>query len=294
MQISVLHPNPVPPASAKQLIYEARKRGHKAIYVRPQEVRVTYDGATRLFHNRKELKPDVAFIRGTSAPSSVEHFIWTTNIVKILEEAGAFTVNSYSSIVLSRDKSLLPSILVKNGIKVPRTLITENLQIALDFINEVKKVVLKPIIGSLGRGVILLEDVDVAYTILKQLLSWNQPLLLQEYIEKKENRDIRILVINGEIYAAYYRKAKPGFFKTNLAQGAIPEPASLDEELKEMALKIAEILNIFYVGIDVAESVTGERYVLEANASPNWKGPLYMGLNPAEKLIVEVEKELKR
>ncbi|MBE9391668.1 RimK family alpha-L-glutamate ligase [Fervidicoccus fontis] len=295
MKISVIHPSAIPPFSARQIIREAKARGHSANYIRPQELNVIYVNNSRIIiRGKREIKPEIAFIRGMSYPGSIEHFIWMTNIVKILEETETFTINSYSSIMTARDKSLLPLILSKNGLPYPKTIITEDLQKALDVINEYGKVVVKPIIGSLGRGVMLLDNVDVAYTVLKQLLSWNQPILLQEFINKKDNRDIRILVINGEIYAAYYRKARPGLFKTNIAQGATPEPAVLDEELKELSIKTTELLGLFYAGIDIAESEKGERYILEANASPNWKGPLSMGLNPARKLVEEAEKTYKK
>jgi len=295
MKIAVMHPSATPPPSCRELIYESKKLGFKSYYFRPQDVTVSYDGSKiGLFRRGRELDAEVTFVRGTSSPSSIEQFTWMTNIVKLIELSGGSAINSYSSIVTARDKSLLPALLGKRGIRFPRTFVTNDLQRALSIVNEMGKAVVKPIIGSLGRGVILLDNEDVAYSILKQLLAWGQPLLLQEYIEKKEGRDIRLLVINGEVFAAYYRKARPGFFKTNLAQGGTPEKAELDDELREIAVSTTELLGLFYGGIDVAESTKGERFVLEANASPNWKGAQFLGLNPAKKLIEEAVKEVRK
>jgi len=295
MKIAVMHPSATPPPSCRELIYESKKLGFKSYYFRPQDVTVSYDGSKiGLFRRGRELDAEVTFVRGTSSPSSIEQFTWMTNIVRLIELSGGSAINSYSSIVTARDKSLLPALLGKRGIRFPRTFVTNDLQRALSIVNEMGKAVVKPIIGSLGRGVILLDNEDVAYSILKQLLAWGQPLLLQEYIEKKEGRDIRLLVINGEVFAAYYRKARPGFFKTNLAQGGTPEKAELDDELREIAVSTTELLGLFYGGIDVAESTEGERFVLEANASPNWKGAQFLGLNPAKKLIEEAVKEVRK
>lgn len=295
MKIAVMHPSATPPPSCRELIYESKKLGFKSYYFRPQDVTVSYDGSKiGLFRRGRELDAEVTFVRGTSSPSSIEQFTWMTNIVKLIELSGGSAINSYSSIVTARDKSLLPALLGKRGIRFPRTFVTNDLQRALSIVNEMGKAVVKPIIGSLGRGVILLDNEDVAYSILKQLLAWGQPLLLQEYIEKKEGRDIRLLVINGEVFAAYYRKARPGFFKTNLAQGGTPEKAELDDELREIAVSTTELLGLFYGGIDVAESTEGERFVLEANASPNWKGAQFLGLNPARKLIEEAVREVRK
>jgi len=295
MKIAVMHPSATPPPSCRELIYESKKLGFKSYYFRPQDVTVSYDGSKiGLFRRGRELDAEVTFVRGTSSPSSIEQFTWMTNIVKLIELSGGSAINSYSSIVTARDKSLLPALLGKRGIRFPRTFVTNDLQRALSIVNEMGKAVVKPIIGSLGRGVILLDNEDVAYSILKQLLAWGQPLLLQEYIEKKEGRDIRLLVINREVFAAYYRKARPGFFKTNLAQGGTPEKAELDDELREIAVSTTELLGLFYGGIDVAESTEGERFVLEANASPNWKGAQFLGLNPAKKLIEEAVREVRK
>ena len=295
MKIAVMHPSATPPPSCREIIYEAKKLGAKVIYLRPQDVTVSYrENEIEIYRRGKKLDLDIVFVRGTSSPSSIEQFTWMTNVVKLFESVGSFTINSYSSIVLARDKSILPAILSKRSIKFPKTYITNDLQKALSIVNELGKAVVKPIIGSLGRGVMMLENEDVAYSILKQLLAWGQPLLLQEYIEKKEGRDIRLLVINGAVFAAYYRKARPGFFKTNLAQGGIPEKAELDNELEKIAISTTEALGLFYGGIDIAESTDGGRFVLEANASPNWKGAQFLGLNPAKKLVEEAWKNFKK
>lgn len=286
-----MHPSATPPPSCREILFEAKKLGVGGTYFRPQDITVAYsNGSLDIFKKGRELNADIVFVRGTSSPSSIEQFTWMTNIVRIIESKGSMTINSYDSIILARDKSMLPSILQKRGINFPRTYVTNDLQVALNVVGKLGKTVVKPIIGSLGRGIMLLDNEDIAYTVLKQLLAWGQPLLLQEYIEKKEGRDIRVLVINGEIYAAYYRKAQPGHFKTNLAQGGVPEKAEIDSEISEIALSTADVLKLFYGGIDIAESVEGERFVLEANASPNWKGALYLGLNPARKLVEEAIK----
>ncbi len=293
--LGVMHPNPIPPPTSKHIIVEAKKRGFKTKYLRPQEITVSYSGKETLFYLRsRELTLDIIFPRGTTLHGPVEQHLWRTDIVKIMEENGITAINNYQSISKSRDKALTPLYLRANGIPFPPTIITENISIALTTISEWGSALIKPLMGSLGRGIILVKDPDTAYPILKQLLSWGQPLIIQKFIEKKDNKDLRALIINGQAYATYYRKGRKGTFKTNVAQGAVVEQAKPSEEIIEIAIKTTEALGLFYAGVDIAESVDGELYVLEANASPNWMGAIQLGYNPAGRLVEEAVKNARK
>ncbi|MEM0112781.1 MAG: hypothetical protein QXS56_04155, partial [Fervidicoccaceae archaeon] len=164
MRIAVMHPSATPPPSCREILFEAKKLGVGGTYFRPQDITVAYsNGSLDIFKKGRELNADIVFVRGTSSPSSIEQFTWMTNIVRIIESKGSMTINSYDSIILARDKSMLPSILQKRGINFPRTYVTNDLQVALNVVGKLGKTVVKPIIGSLGRGIMLLDNEDIAY-----------------------------------------------------------------------------------------------------------------------------------
>jgi ribosomal protein S6--L-glutamate ligase len=287
-RIGVIHPNPVPPPTTKHIIATARKMGYKAHYLRPQELSALYDeGTTRILKGNKPVEIDIAFPRGTTLHGPVEQHVWRADIIALLEEQGIVTINNHKSILVTRDKGLTPVLLMKKGLPVPPTMVTEDLNKAMEKLALWGKAVVKPLMGSLGRGIFLVENPDVAYPYLKQLLSLGQPLILQKFIRKKHNRDIRIITINNEVFFSYYRIGRKDSFKTNLAQGGKVEYAEIGDEIREIAIKTTEALGLFYAGVDIAENENGEYFVLEANASPNWRGAIELGRNPAEKLLME-------
>ncbi len=288
-----MHPNPTPPSIVRQLIEESRKEGHQTLYLRPQEISLFLLDNPSLYRRSKPLQLNILFVRGISGPLSIEQFLFRGDILRVFEENNVMTINSSKAIQVARDKLLTSIFLKKKGILVPKSVLTEDLNQALKIVEEWGRVLVKPLVGSLGRGIIMLDDPDIAYPILKQLLSWSQPILLQEYIEKPGNRDLRVLVINGEVYASYYRVGKEGSFKTNVAQGARIEPVEIGEEVREIAVKATETLGLFYAGVDLVETPNGY-VVLEANASPNWKGAIILGKNPAKKLVREAVKSVRK
>lgn len=293
--LGVMHQSSVPPPSARDLLEEARRLGLRAFYMRPQELAACVSGEEPSLIRRGELlRLDVLLVRGLGHPLSVEQLAYRLSLLRHIELQGTLVTNSSLSIELARNKFLALLKLREAGVPVPPTLITESLPLALRFVEKWGSVVVKPVIGSMGRGVILLRDPDIAYAVFRQLLTWSQPLMLQKYYEKIGNRDLRVLVINGEPYVAYYRVAREGSFKTNVAQGAKIEPAgSSFGDSGELAIRAAKALGLFYAGVDIMETSEGS-FVLEVNASPNWKGAKILGYNPAAKLIEELIKARRR
>lgn len=294
LRVAVMHSASSPPLIARQIMSKARELGAKVKYIRVQDASVVLEGdSAKVYIGSSPLEAELVFVRGVGGPQSVEEHVFKFDVVKALEDQGTLTINSYESIIRARDKLRTLMLLKGRGIPVPETLVTTSLDAALHFTQRWGRVVVKPIVGSLGRGVMLLDDVDIAYSVYRQLLSWHQPLLIQKYYEKRGNRDLRVLVVDEEVVASYYRVAREGLFKTNLAQGARVEPAEKDPETLELAVRATEALGLFYAGVDVMEA-DGRLFVLEVNASPNWKGALQLGIDPSDKLVRKAFERVRR
>lgn len=297
-KIAVVADRFVPPWSARQILLALDSLGVSSIYLRPCDVMSLIDRDNSSVVYTNSLKPidfDAVILRDLGVAITLEMFLRRINVFKHIEMMNKPVVNPVDSIVTARDKYLSLLLLEKAGIRVPKTVVLEDYFTATKIANEWKNVVVKPMIGSMGFGIIKAESPDIVYTIAKTLTQLRQPIYVQEFVEKP-GRDIRLLAIGDEIVAAYYRvQNNPNEWKTNIAQGAHAEPITrIDSELEDIAFKTLRTLRLHYGGIDVAETKDGY-IVFEVNASPQWRGiQRVTNINPALKLAKYVVSMIRR
>ncbi|RLC80324.1 MAG: RimK family alpha-L-glutamate ligase [Chloroflexi bacterium] len=206
-----------------------------------------------------------------SIPSgSLEQIIFRVDALHRLEDLGVRVVNSARTIERTVDKYYTSALLEDAGIPTPRTVVTERFDEAMEAFRELgSDVVVKPLFGSEGRGMVRVCDEDAAYRVFRALELGRYVFYLQEFIPHA-NWDIRAFVIGGEVVAAMVRHADS--WKTNVARGARAEPLELSEELRELSLKASAILEADYAGVDILRAEDGGYYVIEVNGIPGWKG----------------------
>ncbi len=299
--IAVIHSYETLTWTTKQLLKAVEKYGGKPIYLTWNHILLRtgrdIDREDYLEVRNKKLLLDAVVVRSLGRSISPEQFISRLSILQVMESNNVFVVNPSLSLLKARNKFLSLNILRMKHIPVPETSLTENPSIALQLVDKsAKPLVVKPIIGSLGLGLFRVDDVDTAYHVINLLSRLKQPIVLQRYIEKKDSRDIRVLVIDQEIVGAMYRYAPESTWKTNIARGAKPVKAEITENIRRIALKATESLGLFYAGIDIAEEARTENvYVLEVNASPLWRGlQRVTQVNIANILVEKIIKYLKR
>ncbi len=294
-RIAVLHDSPKPTWTSRRLLQAIRELGHKPLYLIASYLTITSEQQCPLRYRGKCLNLDAIIVRSLGRSLNIERFLTRIAALEYLESQGILVVNPTASLRITRDKASMFVRLAKHGIRVPATVMTENPLEALRVIREWGKVVIKPVVGSLGLGSFYVDDVDTGYRIVSLLASLNQPIYMQKYIEKKGNRDIRVFIVDEEVVAAIYRIAPPGMWKTNIAQGAKPVACKPSEEVKEIAIRAAKALGLYYTGVDLAESIEGVIYVFEANASPLWRG-LYRatGVDPSRHIVSMIIRKLKK
>jgi len=211
-----------------------------------------------------------------------DQITYRISLLEHLEDAGIYVMNPAYSFRRAKDKYATLTALNKAGIHVPRTYIGENLEAAINFADEVGDVIIKPLIGARGMGMIRAEHKELTYRAMKFIHQLGQVLYVQELIEKPD-RDIRAFVIGGEL-----------IWRTNVHGGGEAEVTDLSLEYVECALKTAEVLNLDYTGIDIIESKDGP-CVIEANAAPSWSAlSRVTGIDIAGLIIDQLVKKCKR
>ncbi|MFQ6134621.1 MAG: RimK family alpha-L-glutamate ligase [Nitrososphaerales archaeon] len=223
---------------------------------------------------------------------SLDEIIFRLDVLHRLERGGLFVVNPPSSIEKAVDKYYALSLLSEHGIAVPKTVVTENPDSALEgFRGLGRDVVIKPLFGSQGFGVTRVSDLEVARRIYNTLSYAHHVLYSQEFIHHGR-RDIRCLVVGGRVVAAMSRRARG--WKTNVSQGAKPVSIDTPSEAEELAIRSAEILGCRVAGVDLLESTDGY-FVNEVNSQPGFRGLQSVSkVDIASKIVKYILEELRR
>ncbi len=173
------------------------------------------------------------------------------------------------------NKLFMTLLLKKHNVPTPKTYFSFSSESASENIEKVGyPLVIKPVIGSWGRGVMQLKDKETADALFEIRDITDSPhdriFYLQELI-KRPPRDIRVITIGDEPISAMYRKSSGGF-KTNIALGADPELCEITKEIEEVATKASKAMGGGILGIDIMEDEKRGLVVHEVNNTVEFKG----------------------
>ncbi|MEZ6049261.1 MAG: RimK family alpha-L-glutamate ligase [Planctomycetaceae bacterium] len=226
---------------------------------------------------------------------SLEQVIWRMDLLTRIEAAGVLVLNSPRSLECAIDKYLTSSRLQAAGLPVPPTQVCESTnQAMLAFEGLGGDVVVKPLFGSEGRGIVRLSDPDLAWRTFRTLEATSSVIYLQKFIQH-EGADIRGLIFNGRLIGGMKRLAGKNF-RTNISVDGTPTYYQLTEVEEKLALRAAEITGVLFAGVDLLyDCVSGEPYILEVNGVPGWRALEQVnGMNVAEILVHDLTELLKK
>ncbi len=191
-----------------------------------------------------------------------------SQILKYLEifEREKKIINSVEMMRIGENKGLMGWLFKKNNLLTPEFAVVDNVETALKLAEKLGyPVVVKPVAGTGGKNVMKFDNEEELKNKMENLINKKDNVwIVQEYIEKP-GRDIRIVVVGGEISIAYYRIGKS--WVTNVHQGATRRKFDGDKEVLETAIKAAETVGEGIIGVDIAEGKEGY-YILELNMKP--------------------------
>ncbi|MFW6381712.1 MAG: ATP-grasp domain-containing protein [Bacillota bacterium] len=251
----------------KTAIYQ---KGYSVSRVSFEELKagVNYSSAVSGSHGEKLEDCRYIFVR-IIPRGSLEQIFLRMDILHVLEDRGVRVINHPGSIEQTVNKYYTSTVLEKNGLPTPETLATENFQGAMNYFKQKGDVILKPLFGSLGRGMVRLTDEETAYRVFRAWEMNDYVFYLQEFIPHGHS-DIRIFICNNTILAHYVRKSNS--WKTNIARGGRGGPFEITQQLKDMALKAASLFNLDYCGVDIIlrNGKLSNPYIIEINSIPGW------------------------
>ena len=212
---------------------------------------------------------DVVLVRGIPR-GSLEQVVFRVDALHALGAAGVRAVNGAHAIERTVDKFLASALLARAGLPTPRTIACERPADALEAFNDLGgDVIVKPLFGSMGLGMVRVNDRDVAQRVFRALELERAVYYLQETLPHA-GHDVRALVVGDRVVASIERVGED--WRRNLARGADARAVRLDPERERLCVRAAAALGADYAGVDLLRVTDGRDYVLEVNGIPGWQG----------------------
>jgi ribosomal protein S6--L-glutamate ligase len=230
---------------------------------------------------------DAVIVR-TMPPGSLEQVVFRMDLLHALAGRGVAVLNPPRALEVCVDKYLALVRLQAAGLRVPPTVVCQQADAALEAFEALgRDVVVKPLFGSEGRGMVRVTDPELAWRTFRAIERTQAVLYVQQFIPHP-GWDLRAFVLDGRVLAAV-RRVAAGDWRTNVAQGATAEPVTLTPDQEALALRASEAVGTVAAGVDLLPGPDGEWYVIEVNAVPGWRalGPA-TGVDVARAMIERV------
>ena len=185
-------------------------------------------------------------------PPVDEAYLYATHLLELAERQGVQVLNRPASLRAWNEKL--------GALQFPElmapTLVASDVELLRQFAATHGEVVLKPLGGRAGQGVIRSSGEAPGLGALLELVTQQQqlPVMIQAFLPQVSEGDKRILLVNGEPLGAVNRKPKAGEFRSNLAVGGQPEATDLSPRERQICDVLRPALieaGLFFVGIDV-------------------------------------------
>jgi len=252
------------------MMLEAQSRGHKVLhceiadlelhmgrpYARawPTEVRRTEGDHFSIGPGERVALDslDAVFMR-KDPPVDIE-FLMACQLLDRTDRKKVVMVNDPRSLTFSNEK-LFAQQFADLG---PETLVSKRIERLKEFVDQHGDVVVKPLDGAGGSGVVRLVRGDKNTRSILDLLTREGRITItaQTYIPNVTQGDRRVLLIDGVARGVINRRPSPDDLRSNMHVGGTAEPSALTPRDHEIASRIGPTLRALgmpFVGIDVID-----------------------------------------
>jgi ribosomal protein S6--L-glutamate ligase len=205
-------------------------------------------------------------------PGSLEQVVFRMDALHSVTAAGVPVWNPPRAVEAAVDKYLALAILDRARLPVPPTWTGQSAIDALEaFALLGGDVVIKPLFGSEGRGIVRVSDREIAWRTCHALERCGAVLYLQQTV-RHPGHDLRVFVLEGRVLGAMRRFVPEHDWRTNVSQGGRAEACRLDPVAERLAVSAAQAIGAELLGVDLIEDLdTGRLVILEVNAVPGWR-----------------------
>ncbi len=198
---------------------------------------------------------------------SLDQVVFRVDCLHLLADGGLPVINPPRAIERTVDKHWTSRLLSDAGVPTPRTVAAERSKEAMEAFGEMQDVLVKPLLGSGGRGIFRVSDEELARRAFRALELQRCVFYVQEFVPHGHS-DLRLFVVGDRVVAAARRSADG--WKTNVAAGAIATAHRPRPEEEDLARRACRAVGADYAGVDLIEAEDGRRLVVEVNGIPGF------------------------
>lgn len=262
------------------LIKECVKRGHGVAMCTPANLTIRNSvtcafctvvgrmdkvpSSLKSFYNKADLREEMLPLAGFDAIFFRANPPLDPIMLNFLDSVkdDVFIINSLEGMREANNKLYTAAFGDAHSNIIPATHVSKNKKYLIQQImeSEADKMILKPLNGFGGSGVILIEK--SAMSNINSLLDFyitnsdgsSNYVILQDYIEGADQGDVRILLLNGEPVGAMKRVPGSNDHRSNVSAGGSVQKHSLTKAEKALCKQIGPKLvndGLYFVGIDV-------------------------------------------
>ena len=256
----------------EQICTAATSAGHNAFALQFQQLRAgVTDNISHLHIGNIDATSLDAIIVRTMPPGSLEQVVCRMDFLAAVAASGVRVINDPRAIECAVDKYLTTQKLASAGIRVPDTIVCEDSDAALDAFELLGgDVVVKPLFGAEGRGIMRVDHPELALRAFRTLERLQATIYLQRF-NQGPLTDIRILLLDGKIVGCMKRSPQNGDFRANAAQNAVCQVWQPTPTERDLALRAASVTGCVFSGVDLMYNEHHQPMVIEVNAVPGWK-----------------------
>ena len=252
--------------TTRRIVDAARIAGHRARVIDPLRCAIHLSSqASTLLYKRKPMPRTDACIPRVG--QSVQAY--GLAVLDQIDRLGIPVLNGSAAIARSRSKIRCLQLLSAHGIGVPATVMAHDAGEIKEMVSLVGgcPVLLKLLHGDERMGVMVCETEQSMEAALEALLALGHEVLVQEYVRDLKGRDLRAMVVGGQVVAAVRRMVRVGRLGRTLAAGARFGSARLRPELARLAERTAKVVGLEVAAVDMLDGPGGPK-VFEVNSSP--------------------------
>lgn len=179
-------------------------------------------------------------------------YLYATYILDLIDTQKTKVINSPHGIRSANEKMYA----LQFSSVIPETIVTQSKDVIADFLTQKEALILKPLGGKAGEGILFLQQGDRNFNSLIEISTkqGQEPIMVQEYLPSAKQGDKRIILLDGKPIGAVNRIPTGKEFRGNMAVGGrVAKTDITDRELTICATLAPKLKQdgLFFVGIDV-------------------------------------------